>query len=71
MNGDIVIGGVYLPALLLLGLLALLLTWGVTRALGLAGGYRLLAYRPLADLAIFTLLLGLLVFLTQGRGAAA
>ena len=61
MIGDVVIGGVYLPGLLVLALLAFCLTGILSRALALAGAYRLFAYRPLLDLAIFIIVYGLLV----------
>ncbi len=64
MTGEIAFGGVYVPALLLLALAALVLTALVTYLLNLAGAYRLFLYRPLTDLALFVLLLGLLVLLT-------
>jgi hypothetical protein len=69
MIGEIVIGGVYIPALLLLALVALALTGLLTQILQIAGFYRLIAYRPLVDLCLFLLLLGLLVFLTLPAGS--
>ncbi len=60
--------GVYVPALLLLALVALALMGVVVRLLQFAGFYRLIAYRPLVDLCLFTLLLGLIVFLTLPPG---
>lgn len=71
MIGDLAFGGVYFPALLLLGVIALILSWLLTRLLNLVGGYRLVAYRPLADLALFVLILGLLVFVTAPKGVGA
>jgi hypothetical protein len=68
MIGDVVIGGVYIPALLLLALVALALTGLLTQILQIAGFYRLIAYRPLVDLCLFLLLLGLLVLLTTPAG---
>jgi hypothetical protein len=68
MIGDVVVGGVYFPALLLLGALALVLTGVLTRLINLVGGYRLVAYRPVADLALFVLILGLLTFFTARPG---
>lgn len=61
MIGDVVIGGVFLPGLLVLALLALCLTGILARFLALAGAYRLFAYRPLLDLAIFVIIYGLLI----------
>ena len=64
MIGEVSIGGVYVPALLLLSVFALALTGCVARVLVLLGVYRFLAYRPLVDGALFVLLLGLLTLLT-------
>jgi hypothetical protein len=64
MTGEISIGGVYLPTILLLGVVAAVLTGVTTRLLSYFGAYRLVAYRPLVDLALFILILGLLSLLT-------
>ncbi|CAN5388466.1 hypothetical protein BH09PSE3_BH09PSE3_19310 [soil metagenome] len=64
MTGEIDVFGVYLPGLLVLAVVALLLTGVASRLLSLLGAYRLFAYRPLVDLAIFMLVLGSLVFAT-------
>lgn len=68
MIGEISIGGVYLPALLVLALVALCLTGLLARLLAVISAYRLVAYRPLVDLALFMLILGLLVALTTPLG---
>jgi hypothetical protein len=68
MIGEISIGGVFFPPLLLLGLGALALTGVLTRLLQLTGVYRYVAYRPLVDLSLFVLLLGLAVFLSAPLG---
>jgi len=57
MTGEISIGGVYLPSILLLAVAAVILTGIATRLLAFA-------YRPLVDLALFILILGLLALLT-------
>lgn len=67
MTGEISLGGVYLPTILILAVAALILTGIVTRLLNLAGAYRLIAYRPLVDLALYILILGLLALLTGPR----
>ena len=64
MTGEISIGGVYLPTLLLLAVAAVVLTSVATRLLAFAGVYRAVTYRPLVDLALFILILGLLALLT-------
>lgn len=68
MIGEISIAGVFMPALLLIGVLALIITGLLTQLLQVAGVYRLVAYRPLVDLALFVLVLGLLTFLTAPLG---
>jgi len=71
MTGEISIGGVYLPALLLLGLAALVLTGLLSRLLAWLAFYRFIAYRPLVDIALFVLILGLLAYLTGQHGSSA
>jgi hypothetical protein len=70
MTGEISIGGVFVPALLMLAFAALLLTALLSRLLSLAGAYRAVAYRPLVDVALFVLILGLLVFVSAPAGPA-
>ena len=53
MTGEIALGGVFVPTLLLLGVMALVISWGVTRLIGAFGLYRFLAYRAIVDLSIF------------------
>jgi len=71
MMHDVVVGGVYVPALLLLGIIALMITGLLTRLINLAGGYRLVVYRPLVDVALFIFVLGGLVLLAARRGVGA
>jgi hypothetical protein len=71
MIGEISLAGVYVPALLLLGALALLLTGIASRFLGLVGAYRIVLYRPLADIALFVLILGVLVWISARPGSPA
>jgi hypothetical protein len=68
MTGEIALGGVYMPTLLLLGLIALILSWGLTRLIGAFGLYRFLAYRAAVDLSLFILLLGGLALLVPTFG---
>lgn len=68
MIGEISVFGVYLPALLVLALAALILTGLLSQLFALTGVYRLVAYRPLVDLSVFLLLLGLLAALTTSFG---
>jgi hypothetical protein len=57
MIGEVSIGGVYLPALLFLGLVALAITSALIRLLSIVGVYRLVAARPWVDLSIFVIIL--------------
>jgi len=68
MISEISIGGVFFPPLLLLGLAALALTGVLSRLFQIIGIYRFVAYRPLVDLSLFILLLGLAVLLTAHLG---
>ena len=68
MTGEIALAGIYVPTLLLLALVALILSWGVTRLIGALGLYRFLAYRAAVDLSIFVLMLGALAILVPTFG---
>ena len=68
MTGEIALGGIYVPPLLLLALVALLLAWVVTRLIGALGLYRFLAYRAAVDLSLFVLILGGLAILVPPLG---
>ncbi len=68
MIGEISIGGVYLPTLLVLGIVALVLLGLLSRLLALVGAYRVVAYRPLVDVALFLIILGLLAHLSTSFG---
>lgn len=58
MNGEVAIGGVFVPTLLLLSVAALVLTFGIVRLMNAFGLHRVFAYRAAVDLAIFILILG-------------
>jgi hypothetical protein len=68
MNGEVSLGGVFVPTLLLLFLAALLVTGLIVRVLGPSGFYRFIAYRALVDLCLFILVLGTLAFLAAYFG---
>lgn len=68
MFTEIPVGGVALPGLLILAFLALLLTALSSRLLTGLGIHRRLALRPLAELSLFVLWLGLLVQVAPGPG---
>ncbi|WNO54036.1 DUF1656 domain-containing protein [Stakelama saccharophila] len=64
MRGEVAIAGVYMPSLLLLAILAFVLLLPVRMLLDRLGLYRWTGSRPLTDLALFVLMLGLVVLIT-------
>jgi hypothetical protein len=66
MRGEFDLFGIYLPPLMLAGLLAWPVTWLLFRALNRFGFYRFVWHRPMVNLALFVLVLGGIVF---GLGA--
>jgi len=68
MTGEVALGGIYVPTLLLLALVALVLSWGLTRVIGAFGLYRFLAYRAAVDLSLFIILLGALALIIPTFG---
>ncbi|WP_066765330.1 DUF1656 domain-containing protein [Sphingobium sp. CCH11-B1] len=68
MIGEISIAGVYLPTLLIVGFLALILTALMSQLATHVGIYRLIAYRPLVDVALFFIILELLSTLMPSLG---
>jgi hypothetical protein len=68
VTGEIAIDGVFVPTLLVLGVIAMLLTMLLARLLNAFGLYRFVAYRALVDLCLFVLLLGLLAWATPSIG---
>jgi hypothetical protein len=71
MIGEVSIGGVYIPSLLLLAVAAVVLTALLSRLLSAIGFYRFVVYRPLTDIAFFVLLLAAMVWITSGWGLRA
>ncbi|MCW3678747.1 DUF1656 domain-containing protein [Burkholderia cenocepacia] len=69
MTGETSIGGVYLPTLLLIAIAALMITGALSTLLQLTGAYRFVAYRPIADISLFVILLGLGVALFLPPGS--
>ena len=61
MIGEFDVYGVFVPALLVWGILALALSAVLRRVLGWIGFYRLVWHRPLVDLAFFVLILAAIV----------
>lgn len=68
MIGDVSIGGVYVPSLLLLVLAAVVLTALLSRLLLVVGFYRFVVNRSLADIAFFLLLLAATAWITSRWG---
>lgn len=68
MTGEVSLGGVFVPTLLVLALAAMALSFLLTRLIGLFGLYRFVAYRALVDLSLFVLVLGLLARLVPLLG---
>lgn len=68
MTGELSIGGVFVPTLLLVAIAALVVSAAVTRLLVLTGFYRFVTYKALVDLAVFILILGGLSFLATLSG---
>jgi hypothetical protein len=68
MIGEVSIGGVYIPSLLLFACAAIILTALLSRLLSLIGFYSLVADRPVTNIAFFLLLLAALVWLTERWG---
>ena len=70
MTGEVNLFGIYVPGLLLLAIAAAALTAIVARLAALLGLYRIFAYRPLVDVAIYVLILGGLVLAFAPPGVA-
>jgi len=70
MNGEVSLFGVYVPGLLLLAVAAAVLAALVSRVFSLICVYRIFAYRPLVDVAVYILFLGGLVLAFAPPGVA-
>jgi len=68
MIGEISIDGVYIPALLLLVFIAVVLVALLSRLFVMVGLYRFVTNRPLADIALFLLLLAAVAWMTNRWG---
>jgi hypothetical protein len=68
MIGEISVDGVYIPVLLVFVCAAVLLAGLLSRLLSLIGFYRLVAYRPVTDIALFFLVLAAIVWFTERLG---
>ncbi len=65
---DLNIGGVFIPGLVVLAVIALGLSVGVIRLFSAVGIHRLFAYPPLIELATFVMIYGLLVRYAPSMG---
>ncbi|MGP0002669.1 MAG: DUF1656 domain-containing protein [Acetobacteraceae bacterium] len=61
MIGEFDVYGVFVPALLVWGMIALLITALLRRVLAQAGFYRLVWHRPLVDLSLLVIILAAVV----------
>ncbi len=68
MTGEVSLGGVFVPTLLVLALLAMALSFLLSRLFSFFGLYRFVAYRALVDLSLFVLILGLLAWIVPLLG---
>ncbi len=64
MIGEISLGGVFVPSLLIWALVAFVLNVVLRRVLYAVGFYRLVWHRPLFDAALFVILLAVVVALS-------
>jgi hypothetical protein len=69
MIGEINIVGVFVPAVLVLMLVAYLIKRGVVALLTLTGVYRFVWHRAAFDLALYIFIFGAIVVLTRRFGA--
>lgn len=65
MIGEIDIFGVFVPAVLVLMLIAYLINLGIRTVLARAGFYRFVWHRSIFDLGIYVLVLGLVVVVSH------
>jgi len=68
MTGEMAFDGVFVPTLLIIGVIASLLTVGIVRMVAAFGLYRFVAYRALVDLCLFVITFGLLAWLAPHLG---
>lgn len=65
MTGELDLYGIFVPSLAAWMLLAFLISLAVRRVLARIGFYRLVWHRPLFDLALYVVLLGVVVTVGQ------
>ncbi|MCJ2182965.1 DUF1656 domain-containing protein [Novosphingobium sp. 1949] len=70
MNGEVSLNGIFVPTLLILGVIASICTVVLMRLADFAGFYRFVAYRALVDLALYVIVFGAIAFLAPQFGFA-
>ncbi|MBH0113874.1 DUF1656 domain-containing protein [Novosphingobium sp. YJ-S2-02] len=70
MNGELSLNGIYVPTLLVFGIIAALCTMALMRLFNRLGVYRFVAYRALVDVALFVIVFGGVAFLAPQFGFA-
>ncbi|AME27119.1 MULTISPECIES: DUF1656 domain-containing protein [Burkholderiaceae] len=66
MIGEVSLGGVYLPVLVFLGIISLVVFAFLSALISILKLYRFFAYRPLVDLALLIIVMGLVVACSSG-----
>ncbi|GAM06038.1 MULTISPECIES: DUF1656 domain-containing protein [Novosphingobium] len=70
MNGEFSLNGIYVPSLLVFGIIASLCTIVLIRLFNRFGIYRFVAYRALVDFALYVIVFGAVAFLAPHFGFA-
>mgnify|MGYP003147847932 CR=1 FL=1 len=68
MNGELAVHGVFVPTLLVFGIIASLCTLALMRVADRFGFYRFVTYRALVDLALYVIVFGAVAFLAPQFG---
>lgn len=71
MTGELAIYGVYVPTLLLIGLIATLSTLALMRVADRFGFYRFVTYRALVEVALYVIVFGAVAILAPLFGFAS
>jgi uncharacterized membrane protein YiaA len=70
VNGEYSLNGIFVPSLLVFGLVALVLTVLLIGLFNRLGLYRFVAYRALVDLALFVIIFGAVALILPLTGFA-
>ncbi|MBS7671569.1 DUF1656 domain-containing protein [Croceicoccus gelatinilyticus] len=71
MTGEVAVYGVFVPTLLIIGVIASVSTLALMRAADRFGFYRLVTYRALVDLALYVIVFGAVAILAPLFGFAS